>query len=27
VYPADIGARLANEHVHPTLRACLWLSV
>jgi hypothetical protein len=23
VYPADIGARLANEHVHPTLRACL----
>jgi hypothetical protein len=23
VYPADIGARLANEHVHPILRACL----
>ena len=23
VYPADIGARIANEQVHPTLRACL----
>jgi hypothetical protein len=27
VYPRDIGARLANEHVHPTLRACLCLSL
>jgi hypothetical protein len=27
VYPRDIGARLANEHVHPALRGCLCLSV
>jgi hypothetical protein len=23
VYPADIGARIANAHVHPILRDCL----
>jgi hypothetical protein len=23
VFPADIGARIANEHVHPTMRGLL----
>lgn len=23
IYPADIGARIANEHVHPTMREFL----
>ena len=23
VYPVDIGARIANEHVHPTMRELL----
>ena len=23
VFPQDIGARIANEQVHPTLRGCL----